>query len=349
MIQTTEELVAYLASCTGDFRAMDTEADSLHCYHEKLCLLQFTDGEKHALIDPLAIDDMSPLTDLLESTPMWMHGADYDIVLMRRDLNVVPPIIWDTQIAARLLGAKRFGYANLVDLYLGVELSKASQKADWSKRPLTPKMEEYAINDVLYLKPMVEILLAGLHEKGRYDWFVESCAHARAKVLERPQSKEDPWRIQGCGKLQAKGLLFLRALWYWRDNEASQWDKPTFMVCGNKQLLSWVADLLAGNEPVLPKHFRPSRRKRFLEATEEARNVPENMWPARVPAPKRRLRDEAFDSACAALAAKRDSVALELDIDPSLVISKSTIEALAAEEVEAAAVLMKWQLELLDL
>lgn len=349
MIETTEELADFLSKCSGDFHALDTEADSLHCYHEKLCLLQYSDGERHVLIDPLAIDDMTPLTDLLGTSEIWMHGADYDIVLMRRDLDVVPPRIWDTQIAARLLGVRKFGYANLVEHFLGVELSKASQKADWSKRPLTEKMAEYAINDVFYLKPMIDMLLEQLREKGRYEWFVESCENAREKVLARPQTKEDPWRIQGSGKLQSKGLVFLRALWYWRDAEASAWDKPPFMVCGNKALLNWVSEILAGNELTIPKFFRPSRVKRFKAAIEEAKAVPENAWPKRLAPAKRRVKDEGFESRVDAICTKRDAVAAELDIESSLIISKAVVEAIAASEVEPADVLMKWQCELLGL
>ena len=349
MIQTTQELAEFLESCNGEFHGLDTEADSLHCYHEKLCLLQYSDGEKHVLIDPLAIEDLSPLTDLLKTSELWMHGADYDITLMRRDLDTIPPVVWDTQIAARLLGVRKFGYANLVEHFLGVELSKASQKADWSKRPLTEKMAEYAINDVFYLKPMVDMLLEQLQEKGRYEWFVESCHQAQAKVLDRPQVKEDPWRIQGAGKLNPQGLLYLRALWYWRDAEASEWNKPPFMVCGNKQIVLWVSDASTGKEITLPKYFRSSRRKNFYAAIEEAKKVPESMWPKRVRGEKRRVKDEAFEGRCDALSAKRDAVAAELDIDASLVISKATIESISANEVEPASVLMRWQIELLDL
>ena len=349
MIQTTQELADFLSKCSGDFHALDTEADSLHCYHEKLCLLQYSDGERHVLIDPLAIEDMTPLTDLLGSSEIWMHGADYDIVLMRRDLDTVPPTIWDTQIAARLLGVKKFGYANLVEHFLGVELSKASQKADWSKRPLTEKMAEYAINDVLYLKPMIDMLLEQLKEKGRYEWFVESCVHARAKVLARPQVKEDPWRIQGSGKLTPQGLRYLRALWYWRDAEASAWNKPPFMVCGNKALFGWTADLLAGKEITVPKYFRPSRAKRMQEAVEAAKNADEGTWPKRLPAAKRRVKDAGFDARVDELSKKRDTVSVELDIESSLIISKAIIESLAANEVEPSDVLMSWQRELLGL
>jgi len=349
MIKTKEDLAAYLSGRSGDFWGLDTEADSLHRYHEKLCLLQITDGEDHALIDPLAIEDMSPLVDFLKTAEIWMHGADYDIVMLRRDLDVVPPIIWDTQIAARLLGVKQFGYANLVEHFLGVELSKASQKADWSKRPLTEKMTEYAINDVRYLKPMIEIMLKDLKEKGRYEWFVESCQFAREKVLERPIVKEDPWRISGAGKLNSSGLAYLRGLWYWRDEEASRWDRPSFMVCGNKQLLSWVAQILKGEIPELPKHFRSQRTKNFKDAIAEVKKLDSASYPERKKAGPKRIKDEYFDDRVNELTAKRDKASEEFGIDSSLIISRSAIESISAMEVTAGESLMSWQVELLGL
>ncbi|MGJ8657094.1 MAG: ribonuclease D [Akkermansiaceae bacterium] len=349
MIETTQKLSEYLGSLEGDFRAMDLEGDSLYHYHEKISLVQFTDGTKHQLIDPLAVEDMQPLKDFLKDGELWMHGADYDIVMMRKDLDVVPPVIWDTQIGARLLGVKKFGYGNLVEHYQGVEISKSSQKADWSKRPLTEKMREYAINDVLFLKPIVDQILKGLHEKGRYEWFVESCQWAREKVLDRPMEKEDPWRVSGSGKMAPRALAYLRALWYWRDEQAMEWDRPTFMVCGNKQLISWVFDLVAGKSVSLPKHYRTNRRKSFYAAADEAKNLADEALPQRPRSKGRRVKNEAFDSKVDALIKQRDAVAEGLEIDSSLIISRALIEALAAEEVEPSSVLMKWQIELMDL
>jgi len=349
MIETTQQLSDYFESLEGDFRAMDLEGDSLYHYHEKISLVQFTDGEKHQLIDPLAVEDMQPLKDFLKDGKLWMHGADYDIVMMRKDLDVVPPVIWDTQIGARLLGVRKFGYGNLVEHYQGVEISKSSQKADWSKRPLTEKMRDYAINDVLFLKPIVDQILAGLHEKGRYEWFVESCEWAREKVLERPMEKEDPWRIAGSGKLSPRAQAYLRALWYWRDQQAMDWDRPTFMVCGNKQLISWVSDLMDGKSVKLPKHYRPNRTKAFFAAAEEAKNLTDDVLPKRPPAKGKRVKDGEFDARVDALIKQRDSAAIELDIDSSLIISRAMIDALAANEVEPSTVLMKWQIGIMNL
>lgn len=349
MIETTQQLSDYLASLEGDFRAMDLEGDSLYHYDERISLVQFTDGEKHQLIDPLAVEDMQPLKDFLKNGKLWMHGADYDIVMMRKDLDVVPPVIYDTQIGARLLGVRKFGYGNLVEHYQGVEISKSSQKADWSKRPLTEKMRQYAINDVLFLKPIVDQILEGLHKTGRYEWFLESCEWARDKVLDRPMEKEDPWRVGGSGKMNSRALAYLRALWYWRDAEAMDWDRPTFMVCGNKQLISWVFELVDGKDVTLPKHYRSNRRKAFFAAVKEARNLSDDVLPSRPRAKGKRVKDKAFEARVDGMIKQRDGVADELDIDSSLIISRALIEALAANEVEPSEVLMKWQIELLGM
>ena len=108
MIDTKKELVDFLDQCSRDGEslvcAVDTEADSLHRYSESLCLLQFSDGDRHVLIDPLAIEDMSALSGLLGNSVCWMHGADYDMHMLKQHLGVIPPTVFDTQIAAMVCG-----------------------------------------------------------------------------------------------------------------------------------------------------------------------------------------------------------------------------------------------------
>ena len=135
LIDTPEALVSYLKTSRlrddSPICAIDTEADSLHRYRESLCLIQFAAGEDCLLIDPLAIDDLSSLGDFLGRAVVWMHGADYDMTMLKRQFGALPTTVYDTQIGARLLGGRRFGLADLVLHYFGVELSKTSQKADW--------------------------------------------------------------------------------------------------------------------------------------------------------------------------------------------------------------------------
>jgi len=354
MIETKEALNAWLAplrSQAQPITAVDTEADSLYRYSERLCLVQISDGNRHELIDSLAIDDLSILGEFLKTSHTWMHGADYDMTMLLRSMDVCPPVVYDTQVGARLLGVQRFGYGNLVEDYLGVTLEKSSQKANWGKRPLTPKMSEYALNDVVYLFPLAEKIVSDLKEKGRYDWFLESCEAARDKVLNRTAIENpEPWRINGSGKLNSRGLCYLRTLWYWRDKEAAEWDKPTYMVLTNKEMIRWCDTLANGGSISTPDRYRSQRRKRLKDALSQAKGEPQDQWPVR-PRGKRRRLDEEFETRVAGLQKIRDTRARELEIDPSLIIARATMEALCVPdtEVQPDDLLLNWQRNILGL
>lgn len=349
VIETSAEL-EQLVERLGDevVCAIDTEADSLHRFKESLCLIQFAWEDKCLLIDPLAIDDLSSLNRLLRTATVWMHGADYDMTMLRREFGVLPKVVFDTQIGARLLGVRKFGLANLVEHYFDVKLSKTSQKADWGKRPLPPKMVEYALNDVRYLLPMGEMIVAALKDKGRYEWFVESCEAAQTKVLERDDSRDDPWRIQGSGRLDRNGLNFLRSLWHWRNEEAEAWDKPSFMVLTNRQMLEWSVQLSEGKKVNFPGHFRPERRKRLNQTLSEAVVADQSTYPPKLKSPRRR-RDPDFETSVNELLKRRDGAAEKLDIEPSLIASRSVIELIATREEMSEEPLLSWQKSLLGL
>lgn len=352
MIETSEQLSQFLdaaAKCHGDDPcAVDTEADSLHRYSESLCLVQFAIGDEIKLIDPLAIEDLSPLSHFLAKRTVWMHGADYDMTMLKRQFGEIPEVVFDTQIGGRLLGLRRFGLGDLVEHYFDIKLAKTSQKADWGKRPLSEKMIDYALDDVRYLIEMGSRIVSQLKELGRYEWFVESCTAARLKVLERSGEREDLWRIQGSGKLSNQGLAFLRSLWHWRDEEAKAWDRPTFMVCGNKQLLAWCAELCEGRKPKLPGHYRPGRVKRFEQAVQDARALKQSEWPERIKGARSR-RPKDFDDKLDALINRRNQVASDLDIDSSLIAPRAALEAIAGGLAEPAELLLHWQRECLKL
>lgn len=351
MISSTSQLRQFLESChLIDGRkicAIDTEADSLHRYRESLCLIQFTAGAECVLIDPLAIDDLTPLDEYLRDAAVWMHGADYDMTMLKREFGNLPEKVFDTQIGARLLGVEKFGLGNLVEHYFDIVLSKSSQKADWGKRPLSEKMIDYALNDVRYLLEMGDIIVTQLKEKGRYEWFTESCEAAQTKVADRDDSKEDQWRINGSGKLDPYGLACLRGLWNWRDKEAESWDKPSFMVAPNRVLIEWALLLADGKKINPPNHYRADRLKRFRDMLSEVRDLPESEWPAR-PVTKRRKRDRDFDDKVDSMIAKRNSIAKGLGIDGSLIASRAVIESIAANESAPADLLMSWQHKLLE-
>jgi ribonuclease D len=177
------DFVAKLSAC--DRIAIDTEADSLHCYFEKVCLIQISGGSDHVLVDPLAEIDLQPLYDLVCSRWLVFHGADCDLRLLRRTGKFEPVDLFDTMIASRLLGKTAFGLAALVKEYFSIDLSKASQKANWAIRPLPQEMLEYAINDTRYLLEIADILEGDLQRMGRLEWFYESRDRMIAKFKRR--------------------------------------------------------------------------------------------------------------------------------------------------------------------
>ena len=350
-IDTPDKLRAWLDSLPppADARvALDTEADSLHSYKEKLCLVQMAVGPDKALIDPLGVPDLTPLMDYLCEAEVWLHGADFDMTLMRRTFDRIPPTIFDTQIAARLTGARQFGLAAMVENTFGITLSKQSQRADWGRRPLTQKMIDYAFYDVHYIIELADIYLAKLRALGREEWFNQCCEDARNSVLKRAVADPDEmWRVPGSGKLRPRGLHMLRAVWHWRDHEASRIDRPTFKIISNAELLAFGEAAQEGNEVRLPDRYPPPFHRRFYKALKDASEVPESDWPRRPP--RRRVeRNPEAEKRFEGFKEKRDRLGASLDLDPSLIASRSALEAIAADQALAPTLLLPWQLQLMD-
>ena len=356
IIDTAEALREFVDRVRKDdhrWCAVDTEADSMHSYETKLCLIQFVSGARLAIIDPLAIEreDLGCLLDLIdEAEVVWMHGADYDMAMFRKTFGRIPEKVWDTQTAARLLGVEQFGLANLIEQEFGVKLSKQSQKADWGRRPLPEKMLSYAFNDVRYILPMAENYIRRLEDEGRTAWFEESCESARETVSTREERPtEDAWRVNGWGKLDRRGLAYLRALWEWRDEECRKLDRPAFKLVSNQVLLT-LAEKLQNGERVEPPHYlRPPLARRLIKAIADARTIPEEEWPQ-----KRRkgngMRLQIDEDELQRLRSYRNRVAGKLGIDPTLIAARAILEKLAATNVaedEKRSLLLKWQQDLM--
>ena len=341
-----EELLPQLKSV--DRVAIDTEADSLHCYREKLCLLQISVPEKDFLVDPLADVDLAPLREMLEKKEIVLHGADFDLRLLRRSLDFKASKIFDTVIAARLLGIREFSLAALVERFFGIKLTKGSQKANWAQRPLPARMVEYAMNDTHYLLPLAEKLETELRERERLEWFRQSCQRALDQAaVERVRDLDEVWRISGAGTLRGRASAILRALWQWREREAEAADRPPFHILQNRELLA-AAEALANDGRPDYAHFSARRRRTFREAAEEALNLPEEAWP--IPRPRLGTRPTAKMRARAEeLRRRRDQGATKLELEPTFVAPRAALEALAADESNGANLLVPWQRELLGI
>jgi ribonuclease D len=329
--------------------ALDTEADSLHAYPEKLCLIQLSVGGEDRLIDPLAPLDLAPLWAELKRHPLLLHGADYDLRLLRKNHGFVPDRIFDTMLASRLLGDREFGLVNLAEKYLGVKLEKGSQKADWAKRPLTPRMEAYARNDTHYLAALAGLLQEQLRQKGRLAWAEESCARLIAECAIPAEPQPDlVWRVKGSHKLSRAALAVLRELWHWREAEAIGGNKPPFFVLSHEALVEIAAAAVEQRPvaPFLPRHFSERRQEGLGRAVKaglarsplEHPGYLQNRSHRQTEAERRRF---------AELEQRRNARATELEIDPTLIASRATLLALAANWERAGAELMAWQRQLL--
>ncbi len=371
MITDSAQLASLIEQIeTADRIAVDTEADSLHSYREKLCLLQIsvpapgstansvdtdlsTDpgGESARpvcdfMVDPLANTDLEPLRRALEAREIVLHGADYDLRMLRRGLNLAATRIFDTLIAARLLDIREFSLAALVNRYFGITLLKGSQKANWAQRPLPTRMAEYAINDVHYLLPLAEKLEAELDRCGRRDWLQQSCQRAiELAAMARTRNQDELWRIRGSGVIRGRAAAVLRALWQWREREAEKADRPPFHILRNEDLLKAAAKFASGSVPDY-RHFSFRRRQAFREAAQAALQAPESEWPVSRRRSGTRPTTEIVQRA-EELWRRRNKSAEELGLEPSFIAPRSTLEAIAADCARAPALLVRWQRELL--
>src|SRR6266496_105277 len=356
LIATDPELTQLVCKINAADRiALDTEADSLHSYREKLCLLQMSvpaavsaRGSNDFIVDPLAGLDLEPLRRALESREIVLHGADYDLRMLRLGLNFTAHTIFDTLIAARLLGIREFSLAALVKRYFGLELPKGSQKANWARRPLPTRMAEYAINDVHYLLALAEKLEAELDACQRRDWLRQSCRRAiEQAAVERVRKQDEFWRVRGSGSIHGRPAAVLRALWQWRESEAEMADRPPFHILQNERLLNAAVSVASGSMPDY-KHFSHRRRQAFREAARLGLAVPESDWPVlprrfgtRPTAEMVRRTEE--------LQQQRDKSAEELGLEPSFIAPRGSLEAIAADRARAASLLVPWQRELLGI
>ncbi len=347
------ELDRYLERMAPATRvALDTEADSLHAYREKLCLIQIAlPGGEQELVDPFPGPEfLAPLYGALRGKTVVLQGADYDLRLLRRAGGFVADDVFDTMIGSRLVGKKEFGYAALVKQEFGVELPKGSQKADWGRRPLSQTMLAYAHNDTRYLLPLAEKLETRLRELGRWEWFAQSCERARTGPgNEKERDPDAGWRLTGSGALRGRTAAVLRELWHWRDEEARAADRPAFHVLRNEDLLNAARAVGEGGSAMDFRHLPAGRARRYQEAVARAVALPESEWPGRVPTPRRGPRPPAdWEKRVDELRAVRDRVAGELDLEPSLIAARNALEAIAARpETAPAEWLLPWQRELL--
>lgn len=327
--------------------AVDTEADSLHAYPEKVCLIQISLPDSHDLVDPLSSVPLEPFFEELKRHTLIIHGADYDLRLLHRTYQFKPAVIFETMLAARLLGFQSFGLSTLVEQLLGVHLEKGSQKANWARRPLTSKMEEYARNDTRYLHKLQEILTDRLVEKGRWEWHQSMCERL-IEECARP-ALADPnlvWRLKGSDRLDPASLAVLRELWHWRQKEAVAANLPPFFVLAHEALVELATAAAHSKDLHLPTRLSPRRRNSLMEAIDRGLKTPPSERPPLLASARVRP-SEAEQQRAKQFQQRRDQNAMKLGIDPTVIAPRATLLRLAQDWEQHQKDLMHWQRELL--
>lgn len=361
-LDTADETDRFLKSIvSADAVALDTEGASFHRFVDRIYLLQISTRDRTAIIDPLAIGVPTRLGALLEDkrVEVIIHDADYDLRLLRQDYAWQVRHIFDTRVAAQLLGIRAFGLAALLDRYFGLKLDKKHQRADWSMRPLTEGMLDYAAQDTKYLLELRDRLAADLRKMARWDW-----AEEEFLLLEQTQWTPDDeasafLRIKGARDLSRRELAVLRELVDWRREMARRSDKATFRVLGNEPLLELAklkTDSLdaAGAPKGMPRSLLERNGRELFAAVRRGLDVPEAQLP-RFPKAPRWERDPEFDLRVAALRAVRDSAAARLDLESGVLCSRERLEAVArrnpppATRAELVQIpeLRRWQVDVL--
>lgn len=220
--------------------AVDTESNSLYAYQEQVCLIQFSTPQRDYLVDPLALQDLSPLSPLFSNPDIEkiFHAAEYDLICLKRDFNFTFQNLFDTMIAGRILGKDSFGLASMLQAVFDIKVDKRYQKANWGKRPLPQEYTDYARLDTHYLIPLRNLMKKELVESGRWplaqEDFVRQC-HVEIPVTENGLNL--CWRIAGREKLSDRQMAVLQSLCVYRDKQAQTRNVPPFKIISNRSLL----------------------------------------------------------------------------------------------------------------
>jgi len=355
-LDTSSTVDTFFASIANSrILALDTEGASFHRFVDRIYLLQLSTREQTAIIDPLPVGKPAGLGRLLEDpgVEIVFHDADYDLRLLHQDYGWHTRNIFDTRVAAQLLGIRAFGLAALLEKYFGVKLDKKHQRADWSMRPLTQGMLDYAAQDTIHLLELRDRLKGELERSGRWEWAVEEFGLLEGTRWNDDDSANAFLRIKGARDLSRRELAILRELVPWRDAIAGQLDRATFRVLGNEQLLEISKQQPASRDVLgaikgMPRGILDSRGGELLDAVKRGLAVPDAELP-RFPKAQRWDRDPDFDSRVNALKTARDSAATRLDLDPGVLCSRDRMEAVARknpssrEELDGIPELRRWQ------
>jgi ribonuclease D len=356
LIDRQEELDHFLGQIAAEpLLAVDTEAASFHRYRDRVYLLQISSRSDTAVVDPLGLTSLERFGALLADPAIEIifHDGDYDLRLLELEYGIRAANLFDTRIAAQLLNEPGVGLAALLEKYLGVRLDKRFQRADWSARPLTEDMLQYAAADTRHLPELRDILREQLLTRGRLEWAEEEF-ELLTQVRWTPGESEPSYlRLKGAKTLKPRQLAVLRELVGWRDGVAERLDRATFRILNNEPMLT-----MAKAPPADPAALSAipgiggSQIERYgsdiLAAVARGMAVPERELP-RVERPPRRPPDPELEARVERLKAARNALAVRYDLPPGVLCPNYLLEAIAranpasVEELVGIPGLRRWQ------
>ena len=335
--------------------ALDTEGASFHRFIDRVYLIQLSTRANHAIIDPLAIEPPALLGALVEDPKVEIvfHDADYDLRLIHQDYGWQVRNVFDTRVAAQLLGLKAFGLAALLERYFDIKLDKKHQRADWSMRPLTADMLDYAAQDTINLLALRDRLRDDLESRGRFPWAQEEFKRLESTRWPAEDNENGFLRVKGTRDLARRELALFRELVRWRDATALKLDRATFRVVSNEVLFEAArtaprTKAALGKLKGMPRGVLERNGDEVLDAIARGLAVPDAELP-RFPKSARWERDPDFDHKVGALKAVRDAAAARLELDPGVLCSRDRMEAVArlmpatAEGLLTIPEFRKWQ------
>lgn len=357
-LDTDAAVAEWLTAAKGTRRlALDTEGASFHRFVDRIYLLQLSTDTQHAVIDPLPIQTPALLGAMIEDPKVEIvfHDADYDLRLLHQDYGWNVRNVFDTRVAAQLLGIKAFGLAALLEAYFGVKLDKKHQRADWSMRPLTADMLDYAAQDTIHLLGLRDELHGQLEKKGRLAWAKEEFERLESVRWPSDDSANAFLKVKGARDLTRRELAVFRELVQWRDGAALKLDRATFRVVSNEVLLEAAKSHPAGKQALgdikgMPRGILERSHVEIVEAINRGLAVPESELP-KFPKSPRWDRDPEFDHKVGALKSVRDAAAARLELDPGVLCSRERMESVARmlpgkpEEILEIPEFRRWQVE----
>ncbi len=335
-VDTNESLQTWCERLAGESRiAVDTEANSMFAYHERICLVQVSTADTDILIDPLAVD-LAPLGKVLESPGIQkvMHGADYDVLIFRRTQKIGIQNLFDTMLAARVLGWPKCGLASLLDEHFEFKANKAFQRYDWGQRPLSDAALAYARFDTHYLLRLADLQGAALDEGPHREMFDRACIRQTAVLpRERPFDPDGYWKYKGARDLDEAGRSVLKAVFAWREQRAEQLDRPPFRVLPEMAMMGLARgcpttrnDLAAVKG--MPKPVARRDGPDLLALVASAVETP-------CPPPQRPKPDRARSERVDAMKAWRKAEAARLGLEPEIVIDRAGLMSVVDGDVSS--------------